>query len=548
MEPVTVINGVDLDEAVREEERYLMNIRNLEHSDGILDADEFANEPVLKWAIDQPTVTASESYYKTGVDVREKIDAQAIHGKIIENANKYALGMLISPNINPASYEYKPGFVIAGGAIHELIINPSNADAFRKTDIDLFAIGMTEEEAETKINEWIALMERCYEPDDRRAYSKIIPAKRINTFKSMHTKHTITAKIMQYSTISMGKTIIIIQFITKLYGNVSRLLHNFDISVSDVAADMSTIYFTKLASLSYRSGVVPLELAKRRSTFELRLSRYFGKWGNSDVKFSYVMPNLNKNRIDHAQTYTKNGQPEERWISMGNIIVNCARISGNIILAASISPMAESPIVNTYDEKKSIYKHDKAAALANFKSIMNGELPVIYTLKAADKWTDSAVKYRWIVDTRFELNDLVLQMLNNVVFSAKNIFAAKRIVGERHFKSMLKIIEDADITSAENKEIISVKMEKLCETAMTEFYDAANKFDYSFLCEQIENAILRENVNTHVRVTPDMIKSFNIEATLRYQERLGWHDDTTDAPFNFVITPPEIWYGDYYRP
>ena len=534
---IRTLNRNDLLLAVEEEEYYIKNRRNIGPMDGIITSDEYETQPLLKWDSDSATIVTSREYFAQGEINWKKIpDLTFIHRKIMGVIDELGINGLISKNIDPSSYEYEPGFVLAGGFIHSTIIDQNGESMefdnshYVKCDIDCFAIGLDEVTAENNINRWYSRIEKHPPPG-----SKTI-------IRRTHNTNTVLVVFETYE--------IVVQFITKSYRGLSSLLHNFDISVSAIAMDRTQIYMTNLCSLSCRAGVVPVELAKRRSTYEMRITKYLNKWNSSsNLKFSYVFQDLaNIQLIVMKDPYADhNTQISHLYVHLKYLTLqvephgtkNMGLYATACITVAGLNP-------NPYDVKRLSLCNDRVIWEKNTTKILNDEPPLVYSLAEPNEWTGEELRNRWWVDvgSSSDIKTNLEVIIRSVSDMQGNLHKARTRLG--------KFFNDAvELFKIEYEEERRLAEEKLLDKICNYVLKATDRFSYTKTCEKIQTNL--EELAIGHNVSPDRAKSFEtvkslkIEDTFGYKERLGWYDDSIDAPFNFVIIPASVWYDMNYQ-
>ena len=68
-----------------------------------------------------------------------------------------------------------------------------------------------------------------------------------------------------------------VQVVLRGYATLAEVLHGFDLGAPQVAFDGAEVWVTRLGRLAAERGLVPVDLAVRRCSFERRLARYFAR-------------------------------------------------------------------------------------------------------------------------------------------------------------------------------------------------------------------------------------------------------------------------------
>lgn len=204
--------------------------------------------------------------------------------------------------------------MLAGGAVCDVLRGREPGD------LDLFAVGLTVEEAESLVRAFIELLAQQEAPMHK--YSGT--GTHVLSFAQYRTSNCITvrAKITREGRRYDAKDIEF-QFITRLYATVPEVIHGFDIAPCAVAWDGRRVVYTELARFAHMTGVFPLELGKRRASYERRLKKYVMRKG-----FGLILPDLDlaafaegKEELAYLHTGYKRRQPhggfEVTWNESG---------------------------------------------------------------------------------------------------------------------------------------------------------------------------------------------------------------------------------------
>lgn len=176
------------------------------------------------------------------------------------------------------------GFVIAGGAVSDLLHNKDPNDRLTWNDVDVFAPGMEPAEAERK---FISIMHELNAAAVMVSLTKQLPWEEPS--KMYRTYNCITMVISTHD--------LEIQLITRKYDNISEIIYSFDIAPSCCAWDGRHVYMTPEAAFAHQVGVMWPDITKRRKTFEWRIVKY-----NITKGFAFVLPNLDTEKLDDTDT------------------------------------------------------------------------------------------------------------------------------------------------------------------------------------------------------------------------------------------------------
>jgi hypothetical protein len=166
-----------------------------------------------------------------------------------------------APWLNGFDFE-KYGLVLAGGAATHILVSSERVDS----DYDLFLIGhKSDDEAKEAIT---ALGYHLSTRIDNLTNSRTVGCV---TFTGLDTAKNVLVEV---------------QVVLRRQKTISELLHGFDLGSSSVAFDGKDVYLTRAGKFAVEQGANILTPGKRRSSYETRLHRYFGRG------FDIVLPHL----------------------------------------------------------------------------------------------------------------------------------------------------------------------------------------------------------------------------------------------------------------
>ncbi|MDE2099309.1 MAG: hypothetical protein KGL39_18795 [Patescibacteria group bacterium] len=202
--------------------------------------------------------------------------------------------------ITPSSGELKEiigkilgtSLVLAGGAVSRSIWLPKHAEYMSDgwgrqeelADLDLFIVGLSEEEATRQINilaEGLATIFKSL---------AIYRSERCITFRGKYNRvygnplHGRSAEA--YNPITTT-----IQVVLRLYNTVSEIIHGFDLGSSAVAYYGGEIVMSSKGRFAFERGLNILDLSRRRASYETRIVKY-AKRG-----FGVVLPDLDAAKL-----------------------------------------------------------------------------------------------------------------------------------------------------------------------------------------------------------------------------------------------------------
>ena len=523
----------DLLEAIALEEYYFENAFRLKLHDGIMTTEEFAAQSPRVWDMSLPTFTNNARIFAAGSYIPSTIDAKAKHAKIMTIVDEYHLRELISVNVGDDSRPLDPGFVLAGGCVKRVLAgnfvddDPGNIDF----DLDIFGIRMDPDEAERRVFGWVETVKRA-------SYQG---APKFDSIRSMRTKNAITVLFR-----NRAGNDIIAQFVTKLYGNISRLLHEFDIATGAALADQTQIYFTKLAAIAYQTGVVPAETVKRRPTYEARLCKYYNNQskvaaGDAELPMLFVLPDMDISAVGTTIPALDDRRPRVR-VDLKYIRFNDCRRHvrvGNLVYTGSpIQQIKQHEVVTHSNSDSMMYRSDLLMTRMNIRKLVNGIPPLVYTVGPSTALADGEPP-QWVPfvdgDIRAVLAD-ILDTLYGVAPLARDGDANKWA------RSMFgPYFAELDSADPDGRPAVLEKAARRVEAELV-------KYDHSKQCDKIRRKL--EDVYGGDSVDEgDMKRAIaQIRRVLFESTDLPrWHDDQTDEPYQFGRIKKSSWYGDCYR-
>lgn len=173
-------------------------------------------------------------------------------------------------------------FIIAGGSISDILrtkdcVHCEYGDT-EINDFDVFAVNLTPEVAEDRIMQFIRDVGDRGEERSMTVY---------------RTPGCITVILGMDCAIE-------IQFITRTYSSIAQVLYGFDIAPAAVALTHRgkkwDIVMTLLAGFAYKTNAFPVDLTRRRASFEMRIRKYL------TVKcFDVIFPHLDPAALRERQ-------------------------------------------------------------------------------------------------------------------------------------------------------------------------------------------------------------------------------------------------------
>jgi len=205
--------------------------------------------------------------------------------------------------------------LIAGGSVGEIVKKQKNRDV----DIDFFVYGLTLEEANDRVKQWVVDVITCAKQhiDRRKSKNKKGNKKESSSEDDIssddESSYEKKPKPNNYdddlncSMVRNNNTLLIhicgtkIQLIFRLYKTKSEILHGFDLGSSAIGFDGKQVFFTTLGKFCYEHSCNIIDTTRRSTTYEYRLEKYF------DRGFNIVLPKLDiaKLRTDYFAYHLK---------------------------------------------------------------------------------------------------------------------------------------------------------------------------------------------------------------------------------------------------
>jgi len=250
---------------------------------------------------------ALDEYFMVGCGGEHKIRPVLLNVKNLQATHWYLHGF----NYN--------NMLIAGGAISNLLYHSWD----QPNDVDIFLYGLTPIAADQKVKEIIHAIQSIHQlvsiskltnvisikivqPDDDAAVATAADDVNDDVVDSnvdddvvdsnVDDKHTedgdLVSPNVTLETIKQSKwNFFEFQIVLRIYSNISEILHGFDLGSSAVGYDGTHIYFTTLSQYSYANSVNILDVTRRSTTYEQRLSKYVYRG------FDVVLPHMNTSKI-----------------------------------------------------------------------------------------------------------------------------------------------------------------------------------------------------------------------------------------------------------
>lgn len=158
--------------------------------------------------------------------------------------------------------------IFAGGSVCSILTGE------KMNDIDIFIYGLSEQEANNRIDQLIA---ELYD----------ILKKSLSAKKYQHERNVKFTYIKNTNCVTIILNDFVFQIILRIYSSKSEILYGFDIGSSAVGFDGKEVYYTHLSKFSYEYSCNIIDYTRRSITYEHRLVKYFNRG------FEIIMPNMN---------------------------------------------------------------------------------------------------------------------------------------------------------------------------------------------------------------------------------------------------------------
>ena len=242
--------------------------------DDIFPMDELISDKSLDY--DLPTLVNKTFDYNSSIKLCNNIDE--FKTKFYE---KYPC--LVGLNMK--------NILIAGGSVGNIIKKPTGYGS--DSDVDFFVYGLSQEDANIRVKEWIIDIINCANAYKIREKEKGDKGKYVTTDCEMiRNNNTILIQICNQD----------FQLIFRLYKTKSEILHGFDLGSSAIGFDGDNVYLTSLGKFCYEHSCNIVDTTRRSTTYEYRLEKYFERG------FNIVIPGLDKKQL--RQVYFKYGLNE----------------------------------------------------------------------------------------------------------------------------------------------------------------------------------------------------------------------------------------------
>lgn len=209
-----------------------------------------------------------------------------------EKLFKYAMKEKYSHILSKVNFN---NVLIAGGSVSSVLCKEK-----WDNDLDLFIYGLSEEEANKKVESLIKEIYSSYEDylvdehkksnknnknednkDKQLTQSEIASLMNDKEVRNVRNKNCISLDIDGDK----------VQIILRLYESISQILHGFDIGCSGVGYDGKHVYFTSLSKFSYEYMANVVDPSRRSTTYEKRLKKYY------DRGFQLILPYLDIKKL-----------------------------------------------------------------------------------------------------------------------------------------------------------------------------------------------------------------------------------------------------------
>ena len=191
--------------------------------------------------------------------------------------------------------------LIAGGAVGNIInkgykntTSSYTKRGYMDSDIDFFIYGLTTEEANKRVRQWIREIIIGYDYYKRNKIYYFKKKESEEEGESEEEEKEYFFKCNFKCKLARNNNMIFVeignyrfQIILRLYKTISEILHKFDLGSSSVGYDGKSVYLTTLGKFCYEHMCNVVDISKKDLCYEVRLEKYFKRG------FNIVLPHFN---------------------------------------------------------------------------------------------------------------------------------------------------------------------------------------------------------------------------------------------------------------
>ena len=179
--------------------------------------------------------------------------------------------------------------IIAGGMVSSILLGSKSVH-----DVDIFIYGLDPQQATARVDEISETLCGAY----LHYLIKEQESKPGKKFRKEEDDGPPPAPTYSYKCIRNQNCVtitfddkFIFQIILRVYRSIDEILHGFDIGSSAVGFDGERLYFTSLSQFAYSYGCNIVDTSHRSTTYEYRLTKYYGRG------FEIIVPHMNVSRM-----------------------------------------------------------------------------------------------------------------------------------------------------------------------------------------------------------------------------------------------------------
>lgn len=253
--------------------------------------------------------------------------------------------------------------LVAGGCVGKFIGNN-----YRNGDVDIFIYGLTEQEANKKVDEIYRTIIRYSQINRLRADIKCkkeeIEDKLRTELQTIDLDKAYPAKELHLSVVRTANTLTIgnhYQIIFRLYKSPAEILLGFDLGSSAIGFNGETLIFTELGRFAYEYGYNVIDTKRRSTSYESRIKKYFER------DFGIIFPELDMTKVS-SYLWSKYNCPD--FCELPYMPFTYTEVNDNrITLSKFYKPVGTYERNNDYDIAEDYY----AIYYTNIGYLLKGE-------------------------------------------------------------------------------------------------------------------------------------------------------------------------------
>lgn len=183
--------------------------------------------------------------------------------------------------------------IIAGGYVSSCLLETKNNYAAEEKDIDMFVYGLSQKDAANRVKQLVTNLVEAYRAMIKsQKESSRADVNRYHSYPYAHfsPKQVYVVRSPRVINVHIGDKWKF-QIILRLYNTMSEVLHGFDLGSCAVGLADQKVWFTSLSRFCYENRVNIFDGARRSTTYEYRLAKYFNRG------FAIVLPQLDISKL-----------------------------------------------------------------------------------------------------------------------------------------------------------------------------------------------------------------------------------------------------------